>query len=75
MRVYNWNAPDMADNLTTEELVEIDQALCADPKNQLPLKGRGVYIYTPATRRKRAIIAWAISYQVEQRRKEKQAGA
>ena len=59
--VFGWDANLLARNLTAGQLREMGQALEMDPNNWI-LDGGSVY--TPAVRRKLAILAQAVAQQL-----------
>jgi hypothetical protein len=55
------------DGKTLEELVALQEAICADPKNRNP-KADSIFKYTKATHKKLDEIAWAITHKLRELR-------
>lgn len=70
--VYGWDAAQLSRHLTTEQLIELQQAVQNDPKSANPqhAAGKSIWIYTKAARKKMDAISWAITYHIMERKKK-----
>lgn len=66
---FGWKAYKLAD-LSFADLETLRLRIVADPKNHTPRddKGRpvrGIWLYTPAARKKLDALAWAVTYKLQ----------
>ncbi len=71
--VYGWKAWKLSD-LSFEDLSTLRETIINDPKNHAPRNAHGhprsgIYLYTPAARRKLDALSWAVTYKIQERRK------
>lgn len=66
---YGWKPVGLYQNLTMVQLVELQQAIRDDPASACPkYKNGGLWLFTPAARRKLDAIAWAITHHLSDKK-------
>lgn len=65
MKTYGFDAVKLSEAYTMEELAKLRQQVIDDPENANPeyVKGRCIYLYTKAARKKLDAIAYAVYYK------------
>ena len=70
IKCYGWDSVKLYRNLSMSELTALQQQVQVDPKSRNPAHATGsIYLYTKAARRKLDAISWAMTYHLQDARK------